>query len=148
MSNYLVGLKKFNLGQVKERSGFNYFSYAIVKGQFETASVMLAQLQSNKKATEEVINPVIKSVQGIKINLLELCVKKSYKSGIKFLIQKCQVIPTQNQQILISALLDESNTSQSAYGNVTSMIDSTSRQTNDTNFSLKSNDITSLARRL
>ena len=32
MSNYLVGLKRFNLGQVKERSGFNYFSYAIVKG--------------------------------------------------------------------------------------------------------------------
>lgn len=45
-------------------------------------------------------------------------------------------------------MLDESNTSQSAYGNVTSMIDSTSRQTNDTNFSLKKSDITSLARRL
>ena len=72
---------------------------------------MLNQLQNSNKATEDVVNPVIKTVQGIKINLMELCVKKAYKSGIKFLIQKCQIVPTQNQQILISALLDESNAS-------------------------------------
>ena len=41
LSNYLVNLKKFDLSHVKERSGFNYFSYAIVKGQFESATVML-----------------------------------------------------------------------------------------------------------
>ena len=40
LSNYLVNLGKFNLKNVKERSGFNYFAYAVVKGQFETATVM------------------------------------------------------------------------------------------------------------
>ena len=44
MSNYLVNSKKFVLSHVNKRLGFNYFSYAVVKGQFETANLMLNQL--------------------------------------------------------------------------------------------------------
>ena len=68
---------------------------------------MLKQLQNNHKAKESCINPVIKTVQGININLMELCVKKSYKSGINFLMHKCEVKPTENQQIEIKELMDD-----------------------------------------
>ena len=62
VSNYLVNLGKFNLKHVKERSGFNYFAYAVVKGQFETATVMYDFLQKKNKATDDIINPVIKVI--------------------------------------------------------------------------------------
>ena len=65
LSNYLISLGKFNLKHVKSRSGFNYFSYAVVKGQFDVAKVMYEELQAKGKATEEVVNPVIKTYQGV-----------------------------------------------------------------------------------
>jgi ankyrin repeat protein len=37
ISEYLIGLKKFDLNKLNQRSGFNYFSYSLVKGQTKVA---------------------------------------------------------------------------------------------------------------
>ena len=95
MSHYLVSLKRFQLTKSNPKSGFNYLSYAIVKGQFEVATKMLEQLQVAGQVTQEAINPVIRADP--EITLMDLCCKKKYRGGIRFLMQRCQIQPNAAQ---------------------------------------------------
>lgn len=50
VGQYLVGLNKFDMGKQNKRSGFNYFSYAVVKGQLVIAKSILQQGLAQGKA--------------------------------------------------------------------------------------------------
>jgi ankyrin repeat protein len=43
ISQFLIGLKKYDPDKLNQRSGFNYFSYALVKGQTKVAELLMKQ---------------------------------------------------------------------------------------------------------
>lgn len=45
-ANYLVSLDKYDIAVTHRRTGLNYFGYALQKGCFSTASLMLQQLKA------------------------------------------------------------------------------------------------------
>jgi len=81
VGQYLVGLNKFDMVKQNKRSGFNYFSYAVVKGQMVIAKSILQQGLAQGKAQAEFCNPslspAIAVAQGANnegpMNLLQLC---------------------------------------------------------------------------
>ena len=97
----LVNLKRFDLTQQHKRSGFNYFGYAVAKGCFDVASVMLKQLKANHEPADlqQILNAEIREKKlpdgrVIRTNLLGLCIETRFASGASFLIQECNVFTT------------------------------------------------------
>lgn len=41
ISEYLIGLRVFEIDKLNQRSGFNYFSYSLVKGQTKVAELLM-----------------------------------------------------------------------------------------------------------
>ena len=52
VATWLVMTDKFQLEQIEERRGFNYFAYALVKGQQVIANEIYQQLKMQGKDTE------------------------------------------------------------------------------------------------
>ena len=105
---------------------------------------MLEQLQMSGQVTQEAINPVIRADP--EITLMDLCCKKKYRGGIRFLLQRCQIQPTADQQKIIQQLWPDVVTMKSKFENQGSMADVTSRNTNDTYFNMHPSQVQGLNR--
>ena len=73
LSVYLIGTKRFDLRKKNERSGFDYFSYAVVKGQLHVAHIILEELEAMGLKREDVCNPFVYEDDLTKLTLFDLC---------------------------------------------------------------------------
>lgn len=97
LAEYLIGLRAFNLNKKNERSGFTYFSYAVVKGAISTARAILEQMRkapesahmSSSAFINKVINPVIFHYEDQDYTLIDLCLQKKFRIGVQFLVKEC-----------------------------------------------------------
>jgi len=96
---WLVATDKFALDSIIKRRGFNYFAYALVKGQQVIANAIREKLLVMGLATPEVINQRIATQTTALVTLFDLCLSRRYKAGLSFLLNVCKVdVPPQSKQ--------------------------------------------------
>lgn len=113
--------------------GFNYFSYALVKGQHQIAFEMLGILREKGLATDDVINEKIQThVTNSSLSIFDMCIIKKYKNGLNFLLNhtSIQVSPKQREDAL--KIIEEGSSIRSVYDNQASMAENTSRGSDGT----------------
>ena len=102
-AKFFVNDARFDLTKSIEGKGFNYLAYAIVKGEQNTASHILKTLQTQNKATPQVLNQEIRLAnRNQTITLLDLCIERKYKPGILFLQLQCNIQISEEKQELIA----------------------------------------------
>lgn len=95
---YLISSRKFDLLETHKRTGLNYFGYAVSKGQFKHAKMMLDQLRKNctPQQVEHAINAGVSRVKKNGLtettpSLMQLCYKTNYYPGMLFLAEECNI---------------------------------------------------------
>lgn len=117
MASWLIKQDFFKLHKVMEK-GFNYFSYALVKGQHQIAYEMLSILREKGVATDDVLNEKIQThVTNSSLSIFDMCIIKKYKNGLNFLLNhtSIQVSPKQREDAL--RIIDEGSSVRSVYDN-------------------------------
>lgn len=95
---YLLTTRKFNLAEKHKRTGLNYFGYAVSKGQFGLALLMLKQLKEWHQTSQlvQIVNADVKrrapdGLGKIKNSLMDLCFQKRFYPGMLFLADECNI---------------------------------------------------------
>jgi len=105
LAAFLVNTKHFDLKKINQRSGFDYFSYAVVKGQLPIAHLIKDQLEEQGFAKADICNPVIYSDDTNKTTLFDLCIQKKFRLGTQFLYNVCGVKAPEEKKEVFNELM-------------------------------------------
>ena len=90
---WLVQSQHFRLHECIRPHGFNYFAYALIKGQQVVANEILQILKCQNLAADDVLNQRIDtaSYNGQEVTLFDLFLRRRYRSGLNFLLYVCHI---------------------------------------------------------